>query len=404
MNSGPAALRIKRRSAGSTLCRQMTRRGPVIEVEWVTGTTLEFPEMDLLKAYLQQLASIRTAPALLGLALIFSFFGIRAWAWDYEVHRGINQLALGMLPTNYPAFVKSPAAVERVGFLGGEADRWRNVQDLTFRHVNGPDHYIDVEELERYGLKLESLPPMRGDFIAQLAVTRKLNRELGAELEASWGRNEDHTRELIGLLPWKITEEYGRLKACFAYLRVFEEDGGRPEEILNAQEDVVYVMGVMGHFAGDAAQPLHTTIHHNGWAGANPKDYTTNNRIHSLVDSSYLARVGGADYGGIGRRGRVADVLRINGRPAKPEEVFQAVVLFVGQENREVEHFYQMEKEGKFSGSGETGKEGKAFLEEQILKGAQFLSDLWYTAWVQAPPDTFLKGQMAKRKKEEAKR
>ncbi len=344
-----------------------------------------------------RLGLVRLLPALA--AVLFVGFGApNSWAWDYEGHRGINQTALALLPTNFPTFVKSPAAVERIGFLGGEADRWRNVQDVGFRHVNGPDHYIDVEELERYGLKMDALPPMRGDFIAQLAVTRKLNRELGAELEASWGKNEDHTRELVGLLPWKIAEEYSRLKACFSYLRVFQEEGGRPEEILNAQENVIYVMGVMGHFVGDAAQPLHTTVHHHGWVGPNPNGYSTNNRVHSWVDGGYLTKVGGADFAGMTRKGRVAEVVRMDGRPAKAEEVFQAAALFVRDMNGQVEPFYAMEKAGKFSGEGESGREGKAFLEGQMLKGAQFLSDLWFTAWVQAPPDTFLKGQMAKRR------
>jgi hypothetical protein len=340
-----------------------------------------------------------TGVVVVGLVLAVGFAGGRALGWDYETHRGINQAALWLLPTNFPGFVKAPAAVERVGFLGGEPDRWRNVQDLTFRHVNGPDHYFDVEELEPYGLKLEGLPPMRADFIAQLAVTRKVNRELGEAMERSWGRNEDHTRELVGLLPWKIAEEYGRLKACFAYLRAFQEQGGRPEEVLNAQENVIYVMGVMGHFVGDAAQPLHTTVHHHGWVGANPKGYTTNSRVHSWLDGGYFGKVGGPDFAGLARKGRMAEGVKIEGRAAKGEEVFQATALFLGEVQREVERFYELEKAGKFSGAGEAGREGKVFLEEQLLKGTQFLADLWYTAWVQAPPDTYLLRQLANRKK-----
>src|SRR5256885_14992157 len=78
--------------------------------------------------------------------------GPSALAWDYEGHRIVNQLALASLPTNFPSFVRAPEAAERVAFLAGEADRWRNTQDLPLKHVNGPDHYIDVEELAVYGL------------------------------------------------------------------------------------------------------------------------------------------------------------------------------------------------------------------------------------------------------------
>src|SRR5262245_58092534 len=80
-----------------------------------------------------------------------------ARAWDYEGHRLVNQLALASLPTNFPQFVQAPAAAERIAFLAGEPDRWRNVQDLPLRHCYGPDHYIDAEELADYGLKPDML-------------------------------------------------------------------------------------------------------------------------------------------------------------------------------------------------------------------------------------------------------
>ena len=57
--------------------------------------------------------------------------------------------------------------------------------------------------------------------------------------------------------------------------RRFEQYGGTPEEIANAQADFIYVMGVMGHYVGDGSQPLHTTMYFNGWVGDNPNGYTT---------------------------------------------------------------------------------------------------------------------------------
>src|SRR3954451_2991707 len=108
-----------------------------------------------------------------------------AQAWDYEGHRLVNQLALASLPTNFPAFVREPAAAERVAFLAGEPDRWRNMQDLPLKHFNGPDHYIDLEELITYGLKPELLPVFRYDFIAQLALARKANPDKFPEPDAA---------------------------------------------------------------------------------------------------------------------------------------------------------------------------------------------------------------------------
>src|SRR5882672_5913154 len=94
-------------------------------------------------------------------------------AWDYEGHRLVNQLALASLPTNFPAFVRTPDAAERVAFLAGEPDRWRNTPDLPLQHEQEPEHFMDIEELTQFGLKPELLPVLRYDFISALAVFRK---------------------------------------------------------------------------------------------------------------------------------------------------------------------------------------------------------------------------------------
>jgi hypothetical protein len=331
--------------------------------------------------------------------LIVGFLTASALAWDYEGHRLVNQLALASLPTNFPAFVHAPATAERIAFLAGEPDRWRNVarEELPLSNCSGPDHYIDVEQLADYGLKPDLLPIMRGDFIADLAVVRKAHPEKFTEFNNP--RNVDHTRELVGLLPWAIAENYGKLKSCFAYLRAFEEDG-TPEELTNAQANVVYVMGVMGHYVGDAAQPLHTTIHHHGWKAdkiPNPNNYSTNYGFHSKIDG--FLRSSGANEKELASRLKPAHLVTINGRPAKPEEIFQAAMIFVMEQNKLVEPLYQLEKEGKLPGEGSPGApEGKAFLEGQLIKAAEFLGDIWYTAYEQAPPDTFLKRELTHRK------
>ncbi len=332
------------------------------------------------------------------LVCALQFFAGPVLGWDYEGHRLVNQLALASLPTNFPGFVRNPQNAERIAFLGGEPDRWRNVQDLPLRHCNGPEHYIDLEQLADYGLNAEMLPVFRYDFVAQLALARQAQPERFSALIA--GRNEDHTRELAGLLPWAIAENYARLKSGFSSLKAFENNGGTPDEIANARADVVYVMGVMGHYVGDASQPLHTTIHHHGWVGDNPSLYSTNSRIHSWIDG-YFAKAGASREEELVRRVRPAHLVSIAGHTAHPEEIFQASVLFIVEQNNEVKHLYELEKEGKFSGDRENASEGRAFLEGQLLRAGQLLGDIWYSAWEQAPPDTFLVNQLARRKQPE---
>ena len=318
-------------------------------------------------------------------------------AWDYDGHRVVNQIALASLPTNFPAFVFTPEAAERIAFLAGEADRWRNVTDLTLKHCNGPDHYIDMEELADYGLKPSDLPVMRYDFIALLATNRAAQPDKFPPIDPE--QNADHTRQLVGLLPWSITENYGKLKSGFAYLKTYELYGGTPEEIANAKANILYVMGVMGHYVGDAAQPLHTTKHHAGWVGDNPHGYRTNKTFHQWIDGGYFNKAGLLVLADFKETLRPARLVQFGGRDASAEEIFPAAVEFIGATFKEVEPLYQLDKEGALSGNGTVGLRGKDYLERRLLAGGQMLGDLWYSAWQHTAPDNFLKSQLQKRAK-----
>jgi hypothetical protein len=319
----------------------------------------------------------------------------RLLAWDYEGHRLVNQLALASLPTNFPSFVRVADASERVAFLAGEPDRWRNTPDLPLQHCQEPEHFMDLELLAGFDMKPDSLPPFRYDFISALGAFRSAHPDKAADEDSA--PDPAHKYRWVGLLPWAITENYSKLKSGFSYLKTFETGGGTPDEIANAQANILYIMGTMGHYVGDASQPLHTTIHHHGWKGENPHDYSTRSGIHSFIDG-YFKQTSAATFKSLSAKLRPAQIVSIEGRSAKPEEMFQAFMLFIMDNHKLVEPLYKLDKEGKLSTDGDAS-EGRAFLEAQILKSGQLLGDIWYSAWQQAPPDTFLQRSLAGRKK-----
>lgn len=307
-------------------------------------------------------------------------------AWDYEGHRVVNQLALAALPTDFPAFVKTPEARERIAFLAGEPDRWRNINDdLSLSHCSGPDHYMDLEDLAAYGLTPETTPPFRYDLVAVMAVHRHLHPDKHAPIDPE--KNKDHTRELLGFAPHAITEAQGKLRSGFSYLKALQNYGGTPEEIANAQANIIYVMGVMGHFVGDCAQPLHVTQHHHGWVGPNPKGYATNSSIHSWIDGGFFKRTGGVKAEPLAEKIRPAKIV---GNPFQSGDTFRQVMKYLQETHTLVEPLYQMNKEGKLTPENPQAAEGRAFLEAQLVRGGQMLGDLWFSAWQQATEDKFL--------------
>ncbi len=318
-------------------------------------------------------------------------------AWDYPGHRIVNQVALASLPADFPAFVREPAAAERIAFLAGEPDRWKNVPDPIMWQSGGnwTDHFLDVEQLAEAGLDVAKLPAFRYDFAVAFAAGRGSHADQFPAIDPA--KNANHTREWCGFVPWAIAEYYARVKSAFAYLKAFEENG-TPDEIANAKADALYVMGVMGHYVGDVAQPLHTTVHHNGWVGENPHGYTTWNGIHSWIDGGFIGKAGITSAEVVAKATPARPIslaVRTDGR----DPLFVAVVDYLLAQHGLVEPLYQLDKEGKFKTDGSSDNSaGRAFIVGQLVTGGEMLGSLWLTAWKDAPVDTYLRAQLLKRK------
>jgi hypothetical protein len=318
---------------------------------------------------------------------------VTAHAWDYEGHRIVNQVAIAALPADFPAFVREPANAERIAFLAGEPDRWRNNPDLPIKHYNGLDHYCDLEQISAVGLDPATVSELRYVFAAQFAAGRSVNPAAYHVIDPA--KNSDRTREWPGFAPWAITENYGKLKSAFAYLKAYEEAGGTPEETANARANIVYVMGVMGHHVGDCAQPLHTTVHHNGWVGANPNGYTKWPGLHSWIDGGFIAKAG-IDTAALLPRVTPAGSIALPAGARDP--MFTAVMDYLVAQNKFVEPLYALEKKGVFKSEvAATSTEGQEFIRSRLLTGGQMLAGIWVTAWKNATPDTYLRAQLIKR-------
>lgn len=318
-------------------------------------------------------------------------------AWGYDGHRTVSQLALASLPADFPAFVKTPDDAARIAFLANIPDRWRNVDPwLDQSGGSWTDHYLDIEQLAEAGLDAHTVPSMRLDFAVAFAAGRAAHPDRFPAIDPK--KNTDHTREWCGFLPWAIADNFHKLQSAFGYLKAYQDLGGTPEEIANSQADVVYTMGILAHYVGDGAQPLHTTRNHSGWVGPNPNGYTTQFSFHAWIDSGLIgkAKITTADL-----MPRIAPAvpLALGGRTDGRDPAFVAAMDYVLATNMQVEPLYQLEKDGKL-GRGDqqaVAPEGRALVEGQLLKGSAMLASLWTTAWKTAPIDSYLRNVLGER-------
>lgn len=324
------------------------------------------------------------------------------FAWDHPGHKMVSELALAALPSDYPSFVRHPANLARIGFLSGQPDRWSHSPDLPLKHVNWPDHFLDLELLADAGLDPRTVSSFRYDYAVAYALGRAAHPEKHAPIDPA--SNADHTREWQGFLPWAVTEYYGKLKAAFAALMVYQE-AGTHEEIENAEADIVYLMGIMSHYVGDCAQPLHTTKHHDGWVGLNPQGYSPAGLkgFHTWIDSG-LIRKAGIKTTDLVSRVLPAQTIQLTPRADARDPVFVAVMDFLILQNKRVEPLYILEKSGQLSRGPDEPVQprGREFIETQLLAGGRMLAEIWLTAWRSAVPDTYLRWVLLRRKTEAA--
>jgi hypothetical protein len=269
-----------------------------------------------------------------------------AHAWGTEGHRLVNRLAASSLPSDVPAFLTTEAAVNEIEYLGPEPDRWRSKTEPELLAAQAPEHFIDMELADALG----PLPRQRLDFEAKVFAAGQ-------------------RPEKIGLQPWVATEVWQRLKAS---MREYRALSAAHKDTKPVEQVILFYAGWMGHYVGDASQPLHTTIQYNGWVGPNPNGYTTAHQIHWQFEGPF-----------VGVNIHEADV-KAKMTVLKPVEgdIFDSYVAYLRHTQSYVEKVYQLEKTGGFVGAGTA--ESREFTAERLAAGASMLRDMIYTAWLKS--------------------
>ncbi len=177
-------------------------------------------------------------------------------AWGALGHRLVSASGEAALPPSMPDFLRSAAAIAEVGDLGPEADRLKS-SGRTWNSDDDPGHYVDLAEDGTVGgLALTALPPSREEFDTAL-------RAAGTD------------QYKMGFLPYELIDGYQQITTDLAYWRVFAYGAvhaASPEdraffvfEKMLRETLTLRDIGYWSHFVGDASQPLHVSIHFNGW-------------------------------------------------------------------------------------------------------------------------------------------
>lgn len=224
----------------------------------------------------------------------------QARAWGHTGHVGISQLAIVNLPPTLPAFLRTAQSTGQIGELGAEPDVSKTTGVITGTNSSGSlrtastvhdaerdtGHYIDIDDngfVLGGTVALTALPATREAFdTAQRAATNP-------------GRQDQYS---AGYLPYTIIDGFQQVRKDFGIWRALSvglQTASTPSDrayfqsqLQLRQQLIIRDIGYWSHFVADASQPMHVSVHFNGWGNyPNPNGYTTA-PIHAPFEGSFV--------------------------------------------------------------------------------------------------------------------
>jgi hypothetical protein len=297
---------------------------------------------------------------------VAAFGASQALAWGSHGHRLIGEEAMRALPSYLPSFLKTPQSIADVGEYSREPDRWR---DAGFVHDSDRNsaHFIDLYDdgTTFAGTTMDNLPRTRADY--DIAVV-------------AGGKKPWHA----GYLPYAQIDAYQQVVKDMAYWRVLHYLEGREKDAvkrgwykadrIRREQLMLRDIGILSHYMGDSTNPMHLSIHYNGWDKdtANPQGFTSE-KVHGPLESDFVSA-----------HIKVADV---RGNMAAPVTCSAKIEVCMADKIKrnftQLVPVYELEKEGVFKADAppELTAKGTVFMGKLLGAGAADLRDVVVDAW-----------------------
>ncbi len=283
------------------------------------------------------------------------------WAWGATGHEWISGIAIEKLPDSIPTFVRTPEAIAEIAVMGRELDRSKGA-GRTHDAERNPGHWVSLaDDGSVVGvLPLADLPETREDYDTLL-------------------RAKGFTQYKAGYLPYAIVDGWQQLRKDFAYWRAAKkgiETASSPEERAWFESDLrlremltLRDLGVWSHYVADASQPLHVSVHYEGWGNyPNPHGYTTKD-IDAYFEGEFVRD-------NLSRAAIAAKVGPYRSCDCSIEAQTKALLLAT---LAQVEPLYALEKDGDLKPGD---PQGIAFTTDRLAAGATALRNMIVDAWL----------------------
>jgi hypothetical protein len=188
------------------------------------------------------------------------------------------------------------------------------------------------------------------------------------------------TQYKAGYLPYSIVDGWQQIRKDFAYWRAAvrgAETASSSEERAWFEADrrlreklTLRDIGVWSHYVADASQPMHVSVHFNGWGDfPNPNGFTNSKKIHAYFEGEFVRS-------NLKRAAVAAQLPPYENCGCSIEEKARKLLTIT---LANVVSLYEIEKQGGFKAHDQRGID---FATARLALGAQFIRDMIYDAWL----------------------
>lgn len=300
--------------------------------------------------------------SVLGRGVLVCLLAVATGGWGVRGHQTANRAAMKSMPADGPVFLKN--FEDWIAHIGPVPDSWRGVSEPYSKIFEDPNHGWFKEQFAF----MTSIPRSRYEFVLRLyneyLRIKDKDPERAALTNIRW----------TGTLPYAAMENYDRMKSAMRLYRraLADKSPASEKESRLLAQDIAFYLGWLGHYTADGAQPLHDTIHHDGWVGPNPKRYTTDPRIHGRFETAFVDLIQLSD----------ADLTPLMEKPRVIDDPFAAFVAHLDDASTHFEAVYVLDKSGALADKSNAAAAG--LVKMQLAKAATLLRDLAYTAWIES--------------------
>jgi hypothetical protein len=300
-------------------------------------------------------------------------------AWGVRGHTVANLAAVEGIPEDGPVFLRAQEAY--IGHLGTIPDTWRGYTEPFLRISEDANHGWYTEQFDF----IPNPPKSRTEFVLRVHdqyLKVKATDPNRAKLinirytgTQAYSMMEGYERIKAGMRLYRGVENpqdsRANLASTLAAISPLYRDAAQVKQML--ANDIAFYMGWVGHYVADAAQPLHNSMHHDGWSGANPKGYTRDPDIHGRFESRYVDLI----------EVTAPDVVKYMRKDARHlDDVWKAILDHSLEARNSVEDVYRLDLRGGFQKKDDA--DARELVYKRLASGASFLRDLVCTAWIES--------------------